>query len=424
MAITLDADTLDLSQILLPGDHIILGHACGEPATLIEKLIAQRHRLGGVNLFAASSFSSSLVPEMTDCIRLASMGAIGSLRRIAQTGRLDIIPCHVGQIGAMIEDGTLRCDVAMVQVSPADEHGRHSYGLINDFIQSAIAKARIVIAEVNDQIPQTLCDAMLDGDAIHYRIDVSRTPTEVAPAPISDTDRAIAAYAAGYIADESVLQIGIGTVPDAVLQLLHSHKNLGVHSGMIGDGLVDLVERGVVTNASKTVDRGISVTGALIGTRRLYDFAHRNPALSLRSSRHTHAEAVLARIPRLVSINSAIEVDLTGQVNAEAIGGAYLGATGGQVDYVRGGSRSPGGRSIIALPATTRNNAASRITLQLGGPVTSARSEVDVIVTEFGAAELKGQCLAERARRLIAIAHPDFQEELSRGAHMIAKRGY
>jgi acyl-CoA hydrolase len=197
-----------------------------------------------------------------------------------------------------------------------------------------------------------------------------------------------------------------------------------VHSGMVGDGLVDLTEAGVITNARKPVDRGVSVTGNLIGTRRLHEFAHRNPGIRMCDSSYTHAGPVLAGLDKLVTINSAVEVDLTGQVNAEQAGDAYLGGTGGQVDFVRAGARSPGGHAIIALPATARGGTVSRITARLSGPVTTARSEVDVIVTEFGAAELKGQSLAERTRRLIAIAHPGFREDLEQQARLIQQRGF
>jgi len=193
---------------------------------------------------------------------------------------------------------------------------------------------------------------------------------------------------------------------------------------MIGDGLVELVEAGVITNALKPIDVGVSITGALIGTRRLYEFAHRNPQIGMRNSSYTHNDSVLSRFTRLVTINSALEVDLSGQVNAEQSGTQYLGGTGGQVDYVRAGGRSNGGRSIIALPATAKGGKISRIVAALSGPVTTARSDVDVIVTEFGAAELKGQTLAERARRLVAVAHPDFREELERTAHGIQQRGF
>lgn len=218
--------------------------------------------------------------------------------------------------------------------------------------------------------------------------------------------------------------MGVGGVPDAMLRLLTDRRDLGFHSGMAGDGLLDLVEAGVVTNARKPFDTGISITGTLMGTRRLYDWAHRNPLLAMRGPEITHAEAVLSSIPGLVTINSAVEVDITGQVNAEQSGGTYLGGTGGQIDYVRGGSRSPGGHSIIALPATAKGGSLSRITTQLSGPVTTARAEVDIIITEFGAAELKGQTIPERARRLVSIAHPDFREELDKAAFAIARRGF
>jgi acyl-CoA hydrolase len=296
--------------------------------------------------------------------------------------------------------------------------------LINDFIHAAVAKARVVIAEVNERVPFTHGDVVLPATRIDCAVHVARAPVELTPAEILETDRMIAKIAAGYIEDGSVLQVGIGAVPDAILRLLHDRRNLGVHSGMIGDSLVGLIEAGVVTNAAKAIDAGVSVTTSLIGTRRLYDFAHRNPAIAVRSSGYTHNPTVLSRLPKLVTINSAVEVDLTGQVNAEQSGAHYLGGTGGQVDFVRAGSRSPGGHSIIALPATAKGGKVSRVTVNLSGPVTTARSDVDLIVTEFGAAELKGQTLAERTRRLVAIAHPNFREELDRAAHTIRQRGF
>lgn len=415
---------IDLSQFLKPGDHVIWGQACGEPSTLIDALIAQAEGIGNVSAFAATSFSGRLNLEAGRALHLTSMGTIGQLRPLAQAGLLGIIPCHVGQIGPMIAAGVIRCDVAFVQVSPADAQGNHSYGLINDFIQTAVAKARVVIAEVNDQVPFTYGDAVLPAAQITHAINVSRLPVEVKAAAISATDEAIAQHIAQYIGDGAVIQTGVGAVPDAVLRLLVDRRDLGIHSGMIGDGLVDLVEAGVVTNARKEIDAGISITGALIGTKRLYDFAHHNKTLMMRNAAYTHNEAVLTQLSRLVTINSALEVDLTGQVNAEQSGSSYMGGTGGQVDYVRAGSRSIGGRSVIALPATAKGGTLSRITTALSGPVTTARSEVDVIVTEFGAAELKGQTLAERARRMVQIAHPDFQDTLSEAAYAIEKRGF
>ena len=424
MTVTTTADALDLGAFLRSGDHIVWGQACGEPTTLVEALIAQAESIGDLSAFTATSFSGLLDETAAQRLNLSSMGAIGALRSIAATGRLGIIPCHVSQIGAMIEQGLIGCDVAFVQVSPADADGNHSFGLITDHVQAAVAKARVVIAEVNEQVPFTLGDAVLPASRIDCAVRVSRTPVEVPPAKIGDIDQAIAKFAASYVADGSVIQVGIGAVPDAILRLLTDRRDLGVHSGMIGDGLVDLVETGVITNARKPMDAGVSITGALIGTRRLYAFADRNPQIGMRRSAYTHSEETLSRLERLVTVNSAVEVDLMGQVNAEQTGSNYMGGTGGQVDFVRAGIRSRGGHSIIALPATAKGGTISRITTNLSGPVTTARSDVDVIVTEFGAAELRGQTLGERARRLVAIAHPDFREELDKAAHAIQQRGF
>jgi acyl-CoA hydrolase len=424
MTVSTDAQGLNLSAFLRPGDRIVWGQACGEPTTLVETLIAQADSIGRLSAFAATSFSGILTAEAAQKLDLSSMGAIGALRTVAATGRLGIVPCHVSQVGPLIEQGLIGCDVAFLQLSPPDAGGNHSFGLINDFVQAAVTKARVVIAEVNERVPFTLGDAVLPAARLDCAVHVARVPVEVPPAQVSESDLAIAKTVAGYIEDGAVIQVGIGAVPDAILRLLRDRRDLGVHSGMIGDGLVDLVEAGVVTNARKPIDPGTSVTGALIGTRRLFDFADHNPKIGMRNSSYTHNEAVLSRLTRLVTINSAIEVDLTGQVNAEQSGAQYLGGTGGQVDYVRAGGRSPGGHSIIALPATAKGGKLSRIAAALSGPVTTARSEADVIVTEFGAAELKGQTLAERARRMVRIAHPDFRDELEQAAHVIQRRGF
>lgn len=414
---------IDLTQYLKPGDRIVMGQACGEPITLVEALIEQGRHVPGLSAFIATSFSGLFTPETSESFALSSMGAIGALRSMTKAGKLAIIPVHVSQIGPMIEAGIIGCDVAFIQVSPADASGQHSSGLIGDYVRAAVSKARLVIAEVNEQVPFT------PGETIHTsQIDiavlVSRPPVEVAPARIGETDEAIARHSAPYIGDGSVIQTGVGAVPDAILRLLHDRRDLGVHSGMLGDGLVDLVEAGVVTNAQKEVDQGVSINGALIGTSRLYRWAHNNPAIRMCATSYTHDAAVLGKLSRLVTINSALEVDLSGQVNAEQSGSAYMGGTGGQVDFVRAGARSPGGRSIIALSSTAKGGALSKIVPTLSGPVTTARSDVDVIVTEFGAAELKGQTLAERTKRLVAIAHPDFREELDRASYTIRQRGF
>lgn len=424
MTVTTDSAGLDLSRFLRPGDRIVWSQACGEPATLIEALIAQADTIGKLSAFAATSFSGILTVEAAKKFEISSMGAIGTLRTLTAAHRLSVVPCHVSQVGPLIEQGIIGCDVAFVQVSPPDAEGNHSFGLINDFIHMAVAKARVVIAEVNDQVPFTYGDVYLPASKIDCGVRVSRPPAEIKAAKIGDTDQAIAKTVAGYIENGAVLQVGIGAVPDAILRLLHDRRDLGVHSGMLGDCIVDLVEAGVINNAHKPFDRGVSLTTALIGTKRLYDFAHQNRQVAVRSSVYTHDPGVLSRIPRLVAINSAVEVDLSGQVNAEQSGLQYVGGTGGQADFARAGARSRGGYSITALPATAKGGEMSRITVNLSGAVTTPRSDVDVIVTEFGAAELKGRSIAERARRLIAIAHPNFRAELERAAHAIEQRGF
>ncbi|HSI17786.1 MAG TPA: acetyl-CoA hydrolase/transferase C-terminal domain-containing protein [Sphingomonas sp.] len=415
--------TIDLAQYLRRGDRIVFGQACGEPTTLVEALIAHGAGIGDLSAFIATSFSGLFTPETADSFALSSMGAIGALRSMTRAGKLQVIPVHVSQVGPLITAGTIGCDVAMIQVSPADADGNHSCGLISDYVRAAVDKARVVIAEVNEMVPWTPGETIA-ASTIDVAVHVSRAPVEVAAGKVTETDEAIARACAAYIGNGSVIQTGVGAVPDALLRLLGDRKDLGVHSGMLGDGLVDLVEAGVITNARKEIDAGVSINGALIGTKRLYDWAHRNAAIRMTPTGYTHGAGVLGRLSRLVTINSALEVDLTGQVNAEQSGAAYLGGTGGQVDFVRAGARSPGGCSIIALSATAKGGTLSKIVPALSGPVTTSRSEVDVIVTEFGAAELKGQTLAERTRRLIAIAHPDFREELDRAAHVIQHRGF
>ena len=419
----MSADELDLAALLEPGDAIVMGQACGEPGALVDALLAQADRLRDVTLFIATSFSGAFTPGFAGHVGMSSMGAIGALRSLTKAGRLQVIPIHVSQVAPLIAAGIIPCDVAMVQLSPADDTGRHSCGLISDYVGAAVAKARLTIAEVNSQVPFTPGESVAAHD-IDVVVESDRAPVKVPGAAITETDEAIARNCAHYIGDGSVIQVGVGGVPDAVLRLLGDRKDLGVHSGMLGDGIVDLVEAGVVTNARKEIDRGVSINGALIGTRRLYDWAHRNEAIRMCATSYTHDAAVLGQLSRRVTINSAVEVDLTGQVNAEQVGSAYLGGTGGQVDFVRAGARSPGGAAITALGATAKGGTLSKIVERFDGPVTTARTEVDVVVTEFGRAELKGQPLAERARRLVAIAHPDFREDLSRAAHAIAERGY
>lgn len=417
----LDADKLDLKGIVRPGDAILWGQACAEPLTLTEALVAQRAELGGVSVFLGSGFSNTLRPEYADHIRFTGMGAVGTNRRLSKAGVLDVLPCHVSKMESYVAEGVIPCDVAFIQVSPPDEAGHFSLGLVSDYIRAAVRRARVVIAEMNVRVPQVPCAEPLTAADIDFIVESDRPLVELAPAAVTDLDRTIAGFAQAYIPERATLQVGIGAVPEAVMSNLREHRDLGIHSGMLGDSVVDLVECGAISNAYKEVDPGVTITGALIGTRRLYDFCHRNSDVRMHPLSHTHNFLVLSRLSRFVSLNSAVEVDLTGQVNAEAAGGDYIGAIGGQVDYVRAATASPGGRSMIALPSTAQNGAVSRIVAKLSGPVTTARSDVDVIVTEFGAADLRGKTLSQRVKAMIGIAHPAHRDALDRAAHAAAK---
>lgn len=417
----LHAEALRMADHIRPGDQIMWGQVCGEPQTLTEALVAQRAEIGKVSVFLGAGFSRTLQPEHADFIALRGIGAVGTHRRLTKAGVLDVVPTHISQMDRSIRSGTIRCDVALVQVSPANEKGEHSYGLIGDYVRAMVESARVVIAEINAQVPWVNCDAPLTAEDIDFAIETDRPLIEVPPAEASATDEAIAAFIEPLIPDRATLQVGIGGVPEAIMKLLTGRSGLGIHSGMIGESVVDLIEAGAVTNEHKEIDRGVMVTGALLGTERLYRFCERNPAIRMAPTSYTHSMAVLAKLSRFISMNSALEVDITGQVNAEAIGADYLGAVGGQVDYVRAANVSEGGRSIIALRGTAQDGKVSRIVPALSGPVTTARADVDMIVTEFGVAELRGLSLRERIRAMAAIAAPQFREDLERQAHRLVK---
>ncbi len=420
----LDSRSLDFTGIIRPGDHIVWGQGSGEPQTLVERLLEQRHRIGPAHVFLGGiTYTNTLKPEHADMLTFTGYGAIGNLRDLVRAGALRTIPCHLSQLIPYFNDGIIRSDVVFVQTSPPNDRGEYSYSLTNDYQQAAIAKARVVIAEVNEQAPWTHCDAYLSAARIDYLVHVSRPPVGLDPRPIGDVERGIARHVGRYIEDGTTIQIGIGAIPDAVMASISDRRDLGIHSGLISDRVADLIESGAMTNARKPIDTGIAVCCSLLGTSRVYRFGHQNPQIKLFTLMHTHRSEVLCQLGRIVAINSAVEADLTGQVNAEVASGVYVGAVGGQVDFVRGAQLAAGGRSVIAMPATAREGKLSRVVARLTGPVTTARSDADIIVTEFGAAELRGQPLAERVRRMLAIAHPDFRESLERDAHELLRRG-
>ncbi|HEX2131122.1 MAG TPA: acetyl-CoA hydrolase/transferase C-terminal domain-containing protein [Actinophytocola sp.] len=400
---------------LRPGDRVLVASGAGEPAPLVERLLARRHEIPDVELLLGYNLAGTVRPELVDPPRVTVFGGYGANRALLAAGAARVLPAHQSTLPGLIESGELGVDVVFLQCSPVGADGNHSLGVTADVALTAVARARAVVAEINDRMPRTHGDTALPASMITHAVHTSRPLAELPPSTPSALERRVAERVAELVPDRAVLQFGIGRVPEAVAALLRDHRDLGVHSGMLGDWLVDLVEAGAVTNAAKPIDAGVTVGGVLLGTRRLYDWADENAALSVRGSRYTHGAATLARLDTLVTVNGAIEVDLTGQVNAELIGDRYAGAIGGQVDYVRGGSTAPHGRSILAFTAMAGRH--SRIVARLAsGVVTTPRSDVDTVVTEHGVAHLRGRNLDERARLLAGIADPAMREDLLRAA--------
>jgi len=416
-------DTLDFAELIRPGDCITWGQGAGEPSSLVIKLLEQRHRIGHAEIFLGGVRSArTLRAEHADVLRFTSFGAMGNLRALADADALRVIPTHLSRIHDYFEQGLLRADVVLVQLSAPNAEGAYSYGLGNDFQAAAMTHARTVIAEVNDQLPWTWCEGGVDLSRIDYVIHTSVRPPYAKPQPIGPVEAAIARHLGHYIEDGTTIQIGVGAIPDAVMASLGDRRNLGFHSGLINDRVAELIKTGVITNALKPIDTGLTITGALLGTNLLYDFAHQNPVIRICPWKHTHNAEILARLDRFFALNSAIEVDLTGQVNAEVAGASYIGGLGGQGDFVRGAQLAERGRSVIALPSTARNGTASRIVARLeSGIVTTARGDADLIATEFGVADLRGQPLGERVRRMASISHPAFREALEREGDAITR---
>ncbi|MES9541477.1 acetyl-CoA hydrolase/transferase C-terminal domain-containing protein [Actinomadura sp. NPDC000600] len=413
---TVEFFELDFTRFVRRGDTVLWTQGVGEPLPLIERLLEQRHDIGGFTvLFGGAGYADVVRPEHADVISFLTPGAVGSNRALCAAGVADILPCHLSDLPRLIASGVLTVDVVIAQLAE-NERGRFSLGPASGYVTAAAERARTVLAEVNDQAPWTHSRHPVDRERIDAVVRTSRPLVEVPSRPPSPTDEKIAQYVADLVEDGATVQLGIGAAPNAVARLLAAKRDLGLHSGVIGDAVVDLVGSGAVTNALKPIDRGVSVTGGLIGTRRLFDFAHGNERLRVDPVTHTHDQAVLARLPRFTAINSALEVDLTGQVAAEVAGTAYVGTIGGQGDFVRGALSSEGGRSIIALPSRTGRGRARIVSRIESGVVTTARADADLVVTEYGVARLRGRPIGERVRRLIGIAHPEDREALHRQA--------
>jgi acyl-CoA hydrolase len=379
---------MELAQWIRPGDGVVFGQACAEPQTLVEALVEQRAVYSGATLFMGVNWSGTVKPEHADHLRLSAYCGSGHNRALADAGVLDIHPHPYSQLASLIRSRKIRADVVLLQVSAPNAKGEYSLGLAAEYLVPALEMCRTVVAEVNERVPWTFSDKLLNKADFAALIESSREPLAAPFGEPGPLEQAIARNAISFIPDGATIETGLGALPDAVLRLLDDRKGLRIHSGSVGDAVVDLMRRGVVTRTDG---------GVLMGTRKLFDFARENPALHLRSIEHTHNPRVLAGIERFVAINSAVEVDFTGQVNAEVAKGSYLGAVGGALDFVRAANQSPGGVSLMLLPA-------ARVVEKLQGPVSTPRSEAGVIVTERGAADLRGCTLREREERMRAIA--------------------
>ena len=407
MTATIELGRLAFRDYVRPGDFVVWGQGCGEPLSLTETLMGQRRDIGRFSVFTGLCYSPTADPQFADAVDFYSYHGGASNRQLGD--RLNIVPCHYSQLPAILRE---RCDVLLVQVSPPNKDGRYSLGLSQDYLIPLIDHARTVIAEVNDQVPWIASERTLGDADIDMAVTTSQPLLEMRSRPPDATDRAIAEKVAGLIEDGATLQLGIGALPAAILHALSDHRHLGIHTGSLFDPAVDLIEAGAVDNSRKGIDDGVTIAGMLLGTRKLFDFAEHNRQIAMRSSLYTHEVEVLGRIKKFTALNSAIEVDLTGQINAEVADGRYIGGVGGAVDFLRGAHRSKGGLPIIAL--RSRAGGKSKIVVALSGPVSTSRADAGIIVTEHGIADLRGQPLHERIKRMIDIAHPDDRDSLDR----------
>jgi len=412
-------------RVIKHGDRIFLTGNCSVPQVLMKALVARARELEDVEICHALTLGASdyVAPGMEKHIRANALFIGPNVRQAVQEGRADFTPVLLSEFTLLFQKGILPVDVAFVHLSPPDEHGFCSYGIETGLTKTPAESARIIIAEVNPNMPRCLGDSFIHVSRIDYIVPVDYPLMELpmGSGEPSETVLRIAQYIAELVPDGATMQMGIGEIPDAVLRFLRHKKDLGVHTELFSDGVIDLVEAGVITNARKTLHPGKIIAGFMLGTRRLYEWANDNPIIELRRTEYVNDPFVIAQNYRQVAINSAIEVDLTGQVCADSIGPKLYSGVGGQLDFIYGASRSEGGVPIIALPSTATmkdGTLVSRIVpmLKPGAGVVTTRYHVHYVVTEYGVADLYGKTIRQRAQALIRIAHPDFRDELTRAA--------
>lgn len=407
-------------RMIQPGQRILIGSNAAEPAQLVDGLVEHGTHLKGNEIVHLLTLGPApyVAPGLEDRFHLVSFFIGGNVREAVQAGRADFVPVFLSDIPELIRSGRRAVDAALIKVSPPDAHGYVSLGVTVDIVRAGVESAKLVIAEINDHMPRTHGASMLHMDHIHAIVPTTTPMPELIAPPADDVSKAIALRITDLVPDGATIQMGIGKIPDAVLCALHGKKDLGIHSEMISDGVVDLVKEGVVTGRRKTLLPGKIVVSFIMGTQRLYEWVHDNPVIEMRPSDFTNDPMVVARNDNMIAINSALAVDLTGQVAADTVRGKFFSGIGGQVDFIRGAARSKGGRPIIALPSTARGETVSRIqcVFEEGAGVVTSRGDVHFVITEFGVADLWGKSISERANALIAIAHPKFRDELRESA--------
>jgi acyl-CoA hydrolase len=409
-----------LERSIKSGDKVMLNANCGEPQTLSEALGEYAPSLRDVEVVQLLTMGQAgyVRADLYGHLRLNALFVGPSVRAAVNNGAADFTPIFLSEIPGLFSSDKLPLDVCLVQVSPPDEHGFCSFGVSVDIVKPAAESSRIVVAEVNGQMPRTLGDAFIHVSKLSHVVESDRAILELKREQFSDVHFRIGSHIAELIDDGTTLQLGIGAIPDAVLSQLKDKRHLGVHTEMFSDGVMELFEAGVITNEKKSLHPGKIVTSFVMGSRRLYDFIDNNPVVEMHPSHYTNDPFVIAQNANMVAINSAISVDLTGQVNSDSIGAEIYSGIGGQVDFIRGASRAKGGKAIIALPSTAKKGELSRIVPALapGAGVVTSRGDVHYVVTELGVAQLHGKSIRQRARALINIAHPKFREELERYA--------
>jgi acyl-CoA hydrolase len=404
-------------EVVRSGDRVYLHLGCAAPDTLTAALLERSDQLRDVEIVHPVPFGNSdyALPKYAGHFRHNGLFLAGeNTRRAVAEGRADYTPASLSEYESLFTSGDLPLDVAFIQTSPPDAHGFLSMGVGVDSSWTAAKSARHLVVEVNDRMPRTVGNCLLHVSQVSAVVESSRPLYELPPAPSSAPQRQIAANVAALIPDGATLQMGIGAIPDAVLACLGDRRDLGIHSEMCSDGVIPLVEAGVITGARKSLHPGKVVVGFVLGTRKLFDFVHGNPIFEFHPSAYVNDPFVIGQNDNMIAINSALQVDLTGQVSSDSIGTRPYSGFGGQLDFMRGAGRSKGGKPIIALPSTARGGTVSRIvaTLDAGAGVVDTRADVRYVVTEHGVAYLRGKTLRQRAEALISIADPKFQDEL------------